>query len=114
MNTSHDEQVERARLASALPILEWLRGYQKDWLRPDVIAVLTAAAVVIPKAMAYALQVVAESAVSLKGPRPITPQSMCSPGLSSSFLTRNGKFTTYVLNVEVTRPTVVLDLGFNF
>ena len=31
-----------------------LRGYRKDWLRPDVIAGLTAAAVVIPKAMAYA------------------------------------------------------------
>ena len=28
--------------------------FRKDWLRPDVIAGLTAAAVVIPKAMAYA------------------------------------------------------------
>ena len=33
---------------------DWLRNYQRDWLRPDVIAGLTAAAVVIPKAMAYA------------------------------------------------------------
>ncbi len=33
---------------------DWLSGYQKDWLRPDVIAGLTTAAVVIPKAMAYA------------------------------------------------------------
>jgi sulfate permease, SulP family len=33
---------------------DWLFNYQKDWLRPDVIAGLTAAAVVIPKAMAYA------------------------------------------------------------
>ncbi len=32
----------------------WLAGYRKAWLRPDVIAGLTAAAVVIPKAMAYA------------------------------------------------------------
>ena len=32
----------------------WLTGYRKDWLKPDVIAGLTAAAVVIPKAMAYA------------------------------------------------------------
>ena len=31
-----------------------LRGYQREWLRPDLIAGLTAAAVVIPKAMAYA------------------------------------------------------------
>lgn len=32
----------------------WLRTYRRDWLRPDVIAGVTAAAVVIPKAMAYA------------------------------------------------------------
>ena len=32
----------------------WLRGYQRGWLRPDVLAGLTAAAVVVPKAMAYA------------------------------------------------------------
>src|SRR6516165_3421800 len=35
-------------------MLDWTRKYQKDWLRPDIIAGLTAAAVVIPKAMAYA------------------------------------------------------------
>ncbi len=29
-------------------------GYERDWLRPDVVAGLTTAAVVIPKAMAYA------------------------------------------------------------
>ncbi len=32
----------------------WLTTYRKAWLRPDVIAGLTTAAVVIPKAMAYA------------------------------------------------------------
>src|SRR5262249_26591475 len=31
----------------------WLVAYRKDWLRPDIIAGLTAAAVVIPKSMAY-------------------------------------------------------------
>jgi SulP family sulfate permease len=35
-------------------MLDWTRSYQKDWLRPDIVAGLTAAAVVIPKAMAYA------------------------------------------------------------
>jgi sulfate permease, SulP family len=35
-------------------VLDWTRGYKTDWLRPDVVAGLTAAAVVIPKAMAYA------------------------------------------------------------
>jgi len=39
---------------SDLPIADWLFRYQKDWLRPDLIAGLTTAAVVIPKAMAYA------------------------------------------------------------
>ena len=55
MNASHGEQPNTtSHLRSALPILEWLHGYQSDWLRPDVIAGVTAAAVVIPKAMAYA------------------------------------------------------------
>jgi len=38
----------------ALPVPDWLRSYQKDWIRLDVVAGLTAAAIVIPKAMAYA------------------------------------------------------------
>src|SRR5271156_1934903 len=33
---------------------DWLSGYQRNWLRPDILAGLTTAAVVIPKAMAYA------------------------------------------------------------
>ena len=35
-------------------LADWIVSYQKDWLRPDVVAGLTAAAVVVPKAMAYA------------------------------------------------------------
>ena len=35
-------------------IATWLKDYRKDWLRFDVVAGLTAAAVVVPKAMAYA------------------------------------------------------------
>lgn len=38
----------------AIPVLDWLRGYQTAWIGPDLVAGLTAAAVVIPKAMAYA------------------------------------------------------------
>lgn len=33
---------------------DWLLAYRKEWLRPDVVAGLTTAAVVIPKALAYA------------------------------------------------------------
>jgi sulfate permease, SulP family len=38
----------------SFPILEWVSGYRREWLRPDVVAGLTTAAVAIPKAMAYA------------------------------------------------------------
>lgn len=44
----------KRNLLQLIPSIAWLRGYQQDWLRPDVMAGLTAAAVVIPKAMAYA------------------------------------------------------------
>ncbi len=37
-----------------IPSIEWLRGYRQEWLSLDIMAGLTAAAVVIPKAMAYA------------------------------------------------------------
>ena len=39
---------------SWLPVPGWLHNYRREWLRPDVIAGLTAAAVVIPQALAYA------------------------------------------------------------
>src|SRR6516162_9924802 len=55
MNDSQGEKPHTtSRLKSAFPILEWMRGYQTEWRRADVIAGLTAAAVVIPIAMAYA------------------------------------------------------------
>lgn len=44
----------RITLSDLLPVFGWLRGYSKPWLQADIIAGLTAAAVVIPKAMAYA------------------------------------------------------------
>jgi len=39
---------------SVVPAVAWLGRYEKPWLRGDVLAGLTTAAVVIPKAMAYA------------------------------------------------------------
>jgi high affinity sulfate transporter 1 len=41
-------------IAKYIPILGWLPNYQSGWLRFDLVAGLTAAAVVIPQAMAYA------------------------------------------------------------
>src|SRR5246500_2658568 len=34
---------------------EWLVSCRADWLRPDIVAGLTTGAVIIPKAMAYAM-----------------------------------------------------------
>jgi high affinity sulfate transporter 1 len=42
------------RFLDLIPSVKWLGDYRKEWLRPDVMAGLTSAAVVIPKAMAYA------------------------------------------------------------
>ena len=36
-----------------LPVLDWAPLYRRDWLHLDLVAGLTTAAVVIPKAMAY-------------------------------------------------------------
>lgn len=41
-------------LGKVFPMRTWLATYRKEWLRFDVVAGLTTAAVVIPKAMAYA------------------------------------------------------------
>ena len=41
-------------MSKYLPILGWLTGYERVWLRPDLVAGLTTAAVVIPQSMAYA------------------------------------------------------------
>lgn len=45
---------DRIKQLNIIPSVGWLRRYPKAWARPDIIAGLTAAAVVIPKAMAYA------------------------------------------------------------
>ena len=46
--------VEKNGLGKYISVLDWLFSYQRDWLRFDIVAGVTAAAVVIPKAMAYA------------------------------------------------------------
>lgn len=42
------------RLAKWLPILRWLPGYERSWLRFDLVAGLTVWALLVPEAMAYA------------------------------------------------------------
>src|SRR5215472_1644693 len=54
---AHAMEADHAQPAAGLRSLLvplWLRDYHRDWLKPDVIAGLTAAAVVIPQALAYA------------------------------------------------------------
>ncbi|MDN4547297.1 SulP family inorganic anion transporter [Pseudomonas sp. C32] len=46
--------IQRRSTVRDLLIPEWLSNYRSDWFRGDIIAGLTAAAVVIPKALAYA------------------------------------------------------------
>src|SRR6516225_10551285 len=41
-------------MGGLIPAFTWLRSYDRSWLRSDVVAGLTAAAVVVPQAMAYA------------------------------------------------------------
>src|SRR6516162_375597 len=43
----------KSSLAGWLPALDWLGNYDRSWFRFDAIAGLTAAAVVVPQAMAY-------------------------------------------------------------
>ncbi len=44
----------RGGVARVVPILGWAPRYQRSWLRPDLIAGLTVAALVVPKALGYA------------------------------------------------------------
>lgn len=43
-----------AGVARLLPVLNWAPKYDRAWLRPDVIAGLTVAALVVPKSLGYA------------------------------------------------------------
>jgi high affinity sulfate transporter 1 len=48
------DTLETGQRASASLVPDWLRHYRSEWLSADVVAGLITAAVVIPKAMAYA------------------------------------------------------------
>ena len=41
-------------IARVVPIVGWLPHYRRAWLRPDLIAGVTVAALVVPKALGYA------------------------------------------------------------
>lgn len=58
------------KFSSFFPISDWGRSYNKEWLRPDIIAGITVGAFTVPEIMAY---------VSLAG---LPPQA----GLYSAFV----------------------------
>ena len=41
-------------ISSIFPVVEWVRSYNKNWLRPDILAGITVVAFTIPEAIAYA------------------------------------------------------------
>jgi high affinity sulfate transporter 1 len=52
--TSQSTRTEPSGIARILPILQWAPAYERKWLRPDLIAGLTVAALVVPKSLGYA------------------------------------------------------------
>jgi SulP family sulfate permease len=54
MTSKGDRTDRRAWSARFLPILGWAPTYDRTWLRADLIAGLTVAALVVPKALGYA------------------------------------------------------------
>ena len=50
----HDRATLKSRIAGLLPIISWAPSYDRTWLRPDIIAGLTVAALVVPKSLGYA------------------------------------------------------------
>ncbi len=41
-------------ISSIFPVVKWARSYDKNWLRPDILAGITVVAFTIPEAIAYA------------------------------------------------------------
>jgi len=52
--TSQSSQTEPRGISRYLPILQWAPKYERKWLRLDLIAGLTVAALVVPKSLGYA------------------------------------------------------------
>ena len=52
--TKQTKQTEPSGIARLIPMLQWLPQYDRSWLRPDLIAGLTVAALVVPKSLGYA------------------------------------------------------------
>jgi SulP family sulfate permease len=49
-----NEILQGKRLGRYVPIIGWVRSYQRDWLRDDLVSGVVVGAIMIPVAMAYA------------------------------------------------------------
>ena len=54
VNTSQPSQSKPSGIARLVPMLQWAPQYERSWLRLDLIAGLTVAALVVPKSLGYA------------------------------------------------------------
>lgn len=54
MSQKTSESTSTSGLARFVPILGWAPRYDRSWLRPDLIAGVTVAALVVPKSLGYA------------------------------------------------------------
>ena len=52
--TSQATQTEPRGISRYIPLLQWAPQYKRAWLRLDLIAGLTVAALVVPKSLGYA------------------------------------------------------------
>jgi sulfate permease, SulP family len=91
--SARERPAEASGLARYLPAVAWLPAYRHGWLRWDVTAGVTTAAVVIPQAMAYAtiaglpvraelyVAVVPTLAYALRGSWPTSSPRRCWPAV---------------------------------
>ena len=49
-----NEILHGRRLGRYVPIIGWVRSYQREWLRDDLVSGVVVGAIMIPVAMAYA------------------------------------------------------------
>lgn len=79
-------------------LLEWLDSYRRDWLRPDIVAGLTTGAVIIPKAMAYAMMAGLPVQVGLY--TALVPMVICAVLGTSRLLSVSTSSTVAILSCE--------------
>ena len=60
----------RTGIARLMPILAWAPRYRRAWLRPDVVAGVTVAALVVPKALGWPASPRSPSSTASTRPRP--------------------------------------------